>query len=716
MLREGFDAQEYQVGLYRDEKGLMDLYGRAKRAAAESPPERAQAPRTQLDAEHAHEALRARGEALRLEEEARVTEEAARVNLANLSPADEALLGMDEADMDVEERRRLSVLLVAAVRCVVPSSAEELNPALAGFEYGECRLSGTDRARMREQAAARRAELVAMMPPLRASLGGALGGLRLEPPAQRAPVALSAPTQLKTPDPYRTEGCLPSAGRYYTDERKNSSGKRAAMPFYMSKKFPLVHSLAHRFGHHPAFLHPDSPLCMPTEVLAENAQSLAKLDPRTLEFVEGTRVALVNATLALDDPSNALGFQNHLERLVWAAQRQYTDFVLVLRHGQANVSVSGRGYGQQLDKDVALHAGIPAETTLVLCSNSMEDQARAFAQAVHARMAARSARLVGRLENAMREGLREELEAADAPTSYTVFACEKDEDIYQGWVRVALKERFPGLYGTYSRQTSAESGWTAIPLEATPPPAYKFRNPHATGRLLEYLGLLGDVGADYFLYVRPRGVKTPCVRDNLGRLGVRTGMSRVDRDAWARAVRRLKTACGEPRKSAAGSQAFVLTNDGPLQQTLSRWKPGEKKASKRVDHLLFFGPEGSGTQMLYERRAGAKGAESNTEYLNCAGRLFARVPPLNLLRTELLAFAILWSPAGRDYLLPNRMDARRILLDDTPRTSGAARTGPRASSSRAPRYSPPRSLSELREREYEAELPPRPPSSPAETE
>lgn len=715
------EVQETDLSWYWKDKRLMNVWGKSARRSDVSDSSLSATSLSEdreIDSEDflARTSVLARGEELRVVEEERIQADARAVDLRNLSTEDASLLEMSDADMDAGMQRRLAVLFVAALQKSVSRGENARDSAVEESGHREVPLDKIKRVEMQKAADFTRREEARLLPPVEE----ALGKLELE---ARAPTTeidvqpLSAPTPLDAPpDAYRRVGSFPSVKGYWK-ARNMHSGNSTPVPFFVSSFFPLRHSLAHKCGMHPAFLHPASPLCMQTEVLAENAATLARQHPCMFEFVEGARVRQVNATLALDDPSNALGFQHHLEKLVRLAKGRYNDFVLVLKHGQANVGVCSKEHAQTLDEDLARHAGIPSESVLIICSGSLVPAARELAQMLQNRMAERSARLVGRTRAALLEGTRKQLDAAEAHDSHIVMGCSSSEEIYNEYVEVEMHRQFPGLFGPYSRTTTEKDRWTEIDVKSKDSTDLEVPNRCSpVSRLLAFLDLLGDLGADYY-FARVTRWRSGSW-NNLHALRERTATSVVDKNSWNAAIRLLDDSVNQVKDLGSEHEvrALVVTNDELLRRDLQK---KEVASCASIDRLLFFGPGFAARQLFFTRRLGAKRSPPCEEgYLNCAGRLFAQVPPLDLRQTELLAFAILWSPAGRDYLLPGCMDARHVLLGDDPR-SAAERTGvqkalPKRSNQRCRSPPPPMestpldlALASLRAREVESAFPQR---------
>lgn len=720
------DAQESDLGWFWKSARHMSVWGsqtpdtETVKAAADS--SSGHGPLQQMeddagpDLEQAAVLMRANTQ--RAADEELIEAEAQNVDLTNLSAEDIALLGISDGDLDAGMRRRVAVLFVAALRNSISKDLDGRNSIVAIAESGEQRISQAKREKLKAAAAALRKSQALALPPLDKSMRCQDTAAR-ESNESEPNAPLSAPTRLDAPpDQFRRVLAFPSVGEYWKTPKKWHGSKTNAVPLFMTPDFPLRHSLAHEYGMHPAFMHSSSPMCMQTETLLENVETLAWEDLRVLEVVERARLEQVNSTLALDDPNNALGFKQHLDRLAYAAAGRYGDFLLVLKHGQANVGSCGKEYAKRLDEDMARHAFIPLETVLIVCSGSFVPAAREFAQAQRDRLAARSSRLFGRARAAQLNGFRKQLEAAGAPDSHTVMGCAKSEEIYQELVDVEMMRMFPGLFGPYSRRTAADGRWADISMQCAHSSDAAYTHAQIPS-LLAFLDLLGKLGADYYFARSSRYKKKVQAWSNLEALSQRTAMSKTARDGWREAVTRLDSAVKNRRTNTKNGEvrALVVTNDRILQRDLPINKKNAACAS--MERLLFFGSGLASYQPFFARRIGKEdSAPGSPGYLNCLGRLFSQVPPLDLLPTELLAFAISWSPAHRDYLLPGYMDARHILLGEEPR-SVSVRSGFQTDRQESPSQdccTPPPpiacnqldlELAQLRAREMEAEIAPR---------
>lgn len=664
-----------------------------------------------------------RGETMRAADEELIQAEAREVDLLNLSAEDTALLEVNDGNSDVGMQRRAAVLFVAALQDSISRNADGRNSVMGITEHGEKRISLDKRNKMKVDADALRESMAAALPPLE----GALAGLDLvaqgpEEHEENAP--LSAPTRFDMPlDYFRRVSAFPSVGKYWKAPMQWCVNNKTN-PIFTASVFPLHHSLAYKYGMHPAFLHPDSPMCMRTEVLVANVEGLSWEDLRVLKSTERRRVEQTNSMLALDDPNNALGFRQYLDKMAYAATGRYGDFLLVLKHGQANVDVCSKEHAQKMEEDLAHHACIPLETVLIICSRSFVSVARKFAQALRDRMAERSARLIERARRALLEEYKEQLAAAEVPDSHIIMGCARNEELYQELVEVEMMRMFPGLFGPYSRRTAPDGCWADISVQCVQ------ETDENTTRLYDlsmiaFLKLLGELGTDYY-FVRSTRHKKMETWDNLEALPRRTAMSRMDREGWKGAVERLDASVKRLNASSkhryasvknGNVHALVVTNDRILQRDLPIDVREAECAS--MECLLFFGSGRASYQPFFARRIGKKdSAPGSPGYLNCFGRLFSQVPPLDLRLTELLAFAILWSPAHRDYLLPGYMDARCVLLGEEGR-SASERSGLQTDRQKSPDqdcHTPPPpiacsqldlELASLRAREVEADLAPR---------
>lgn len=602
------------------------------------------------------------GKSARAAEEEKIEFEASCVNLLNLSEQDSELLHTDDENFSLDEQRRLAVLFVAALNNCVLTDHGEKNIIVKNTKIGEVETSKQDKSEIVLTASAARENFAKSL----SSLDASIEGLEITKGLSKTSVYLSLPTRLDvSPDPFRLADHNDFSTFFGGCKSRKKHTKKKPLPFFTTGSFPILHSLAWKFGMHPAFVNPKSPMRMRPEVLAECAAPLARQDPRTLDFVESERVKQVNATLSLDDPSNTMGFLNHLEWLSYIAQKGYIDFILVLRYGQSNISVCDKDYANEMDQDIALHAGIHAETILIISSQRMAASAQEFAKTMQKRMAERSKNLCDRLHKILHTGLREQLDVGGVHGSYTVMACKKSEEIYQNFVDVSMREQFPGLFDQFSRRTLKDDKWAefAIPADQKPEVQYSNRS-RCYERLIEYLNdVLGNLGADYYFSVASRQTTTPESWSNLDSLKHRTAMTKAERESWKNAIKTLDSSIPIQNSTIFGEKvkALIVTNDGPLKRDLYGMKNESECSSMK--HLLFYGPDEASFQPFFGRRLGSTDfIPLEIGYLNAFGRLFSTVPPLDLRQTEKLAFSILWSPAFRDYLLPNRTDLRNILL------------------------------------------------------
>ena len=689
----------HEIEAYRREKNLAVIWAPAGLSRAADEEEQLAA--TKSAATHAAARLGAsggaaspedRGEALHLQMERSVLEEAARINLTNLSEQDRALIHSERAQWTEEESRRLAVLFACAARCATPHKLGMIDPNVDMAEWGEIKHSDAQKSALARRSAEERVELVTGMPDIGASMR--------VPPAEprefgtRPPLIdsfITAPTPLRFPLneigvrllspqtlPHKLIHAVKGGGKGRDGARAGCAASvsytKRQVPFFMTNVFPLRHSLAARGGMHPAFLDPKSPTGMAAEVLAETATEMARCDPRTLEFVEQQRVRQVNATLTLDDPQNALAFQRVLEHMTQRAAMRYIDFVLVLRHGQNNIATAGRESAQQLDEDMARAAGIPATTTLAFCSPAWAAHAREFSKAMQARIVEVGQTRATRAREAVRIGLREELEAR-ADNDVVAAECLKDSQLYERLADARYEELFPALTGPYARARPAGEEFNEVLLAAplTRSSPWSLVLDHLAG----YLDAIAGTGVDYYLCVRSlRGNCRIYESSNHGHLEQRVGMPRADKLCWIKEIKRLGRAVKHanqrvPKAETMRMHAMVATNDAPLLCTFA--KKRVPRTCTSMEHVLFAGSKDEQRHVFYDRRVGRDdGPLQCTGYFNCLGRLFAHIPPLDLRQTELLAFATLWSPKGRDYLLPGRMDARRVMFGDAAMKAPAA--------------------------------------------